>query len=54
MVLIGEIGGSMENEAARIYKKSQISKTWLVFIAGRTPLQAEKQSNAGATISGGK
>ena len=54
VVIIGELGGTMEEEAAEIIKDGQFTKPAVAFLGGRTAPKGKKMGHAGAIITAGK
>lgn len=54
VVIIGELGGTMEEEVAEALEKGIFTKPLVAFLGGRTAPKGQKMGHAGAIITGGK
>ena len=54
ILLIGEIGGTMEEEAAEMIRERKITKPVFVYLVGRTAPEGKRVGHAGALIEGGR
>jgi len=54
MVIIGELGGTMEEEVAEYMAAKRFTKPLVAFIGGRTAPEGKRMGHAGAIVSGGK
>jgi len=54
IVMIGEIGGTAEEQGVEFYSQSKVKKPMVVFIAGVTARPGKRMGHAGAIISGGQ
>lgn len=54
VVIIGELGGTMEEEVADAISKKLFTKPLVAFLGGRTAPKGQKMGHAGAIVSGGK
>lgn len=54
VVIIGELGGTMEEEVAEAMEKGVFTKPLVAFLGGRTAPKGQKMGHAGAIITGGK
>lgn len=54
VVIIGELGGTMEEEVAERMKNGDFTKPLVAFLGGRTAPKGQKMGHAGAIVTGGK
>ena len=54
VALVGEAGGTMEEEVAEMVDRGDFTKPLVAFLAGRTAPPDKKMGHAGAIVSGGK
>ena len=54
VLLVGEIGGTMEEEAAELVALGRISKPVIAYLAGQTAPEGQKLGHAGAIVDGGR
>jgi succinyl-CoA synthetase alpha subunit len=54
VVIVGEPGGTMEEEASELIKQGGFTKPAVAFLAGRTAPPEKKMGHAGAIITGGR
>lgn len=54
ILLIGEVGGSMEEEVAEMVKKKEVTKPVVAYIAGRTAPKGKRMGHAGAIVAAGR
>ena len=54
VVIIGELGGSMEEECAQMKRDGLYTKPLVAFLGGRTAPEGKTMGHAGAIVSGGK
>lgn len=54
VLLVGEIGGTMEEEAAELVRSGKVSKPVMAYLAGQTAPEGTKMGHAGAIVAGGR
>ena len=54
MVIIGELGGTMEEEVAEAMEAGTFTKPLVAFMGGRTAPEGKRMGHAGAIVTGGR
>jgi succinyl-CoA synthetase alpha subunit len=54
ILLVGEVGGGMEEEAADLRRRGEITKPIVAYLAGRTAPEGKRMGHAGAIVAGGR
>ncbi len=54
ILLVGEVGGSMEEEVAELVQRGEITKPVVAYIAGRTAPKGKRMGHAGAIVAAGR
>lgn len=54
VVIIGELGGTMEEEVAELMEEKKFTKPLVAFLGGRTAPEGKRMGHAGAIVSGGR
>jgi succinyl-CoA synthetase alpha subunit len=54
ILIVGEIGGSMEEETAALVRAGEVGKPVVAFIAGRNAPEGKRLGHAGAIVAGGR
>ena len=54
ILIIGEVGGSMEEEVADLVQQGELTKPIVAYIAGRTAPEGKRMGHAGAIVAGGR
>jgi succinyl-CoA synthetase alpha subunit len=54
ILLIGEVGGGMEEDVAELVQKGEITKPVVAYIAGRTAPKGKRMGHAGAIVAAGR
>lgn len=54
VLLVGEVGGGMEEEAAELRRAGEVTKPIVAYLAGRTAPEGKRMGHAGAIVAGGR